>query len=197
MRHLQYYAHKSFPRQRAFLKLNRICVEYSMNRMSSLKLRRAKLEDVPEMQQLFVETIRVVCRCDYTTEQIRAWLSGAQNEERWNQLINQQYCLLGELDNVIVGFGSLAGGSYLDFLYVHKDYQGHGFANAIVDALLAEALRAGVVQVTAHVSKTARGFFEHRGFAEVRENRKIVQGVEMVNYEMAVDLQPQSYVLSN
>jgi putative acetyltransferase len=159
-----------------------------MNALPTVRLRRAKPEDVPEMQQLFKETIAAVCSREYTIDQIRAWLSGAENEERWNRLIDEQYCLVAQLDNMIVGFGSLAGGSYLDFLYVHKDYQGLGLANGIVDMLLDEASRAGVSRVTAHVSKTARGFFRHRGFAEVRENRKTIQGVEMVNYEMAVNL---------
>jgi putative acetyltransferase len=151
-------------------------------------LRRAKPQDVPEMQQLFVETITVICKHDYTTEQIAVWVSGAENEPRWNNLINPQYCLVAEWHGRIVGFGSLADGSYLDFLYVHKDCQRQGIANRLVDGLIAEASRAGAVRVSAYASKTARGFFERRGFATVRENSKVIQGVGIVNFEVTYDL---------
>ena len=40
-----------------------------------LKIREGQLKDLPEMQQLFVETISTVCINDYNLQQIAVWAS--------------------------------------------------------------------------------------------------------------------------
>lgn len=84
-------------------------------------------------------------------------------------------------DGVIVGFGDISVDGYLDRLYVHEDYQRQGIATAICNEL--ERHCTGK-EVTVHASKTAKGFFERRGYRIIRENIVERNGTSIPNYLM-------------
>lgn len=150
----------------------------------TITTRRAVPKDLEAVQKLFVETIKSTCKNDYSPAQIAVWTSSVQNKERWLGIMRDQHFLVAEIENTIVGFGSLENGNYLDFLYVHKDYLRRGVANYLYQELLAESQRLGFDRLTSDVSKTARPFFETKGFRVVKENKMVKQGVEISNYHM-------------
>lgn len=150
----------------------------------NMELRIADQNDLEEIQTLFVETIKSTCRNDYNKEQIEAWTSSVENKERWKAILKNQYFLLAVIDNKIVGYGSLENGNYLDFMYVHKDYLRQGIANILFEKLKNESIKLGFDKLTSDVSKTARPFFETKGFSVLKENRNVIKGVEIINYHM-------------
>lgn len=154
--------------------------------ISSIKpiFRSGRLNDLQKMQQLFVGTIETVCSSDYNPEQIGAWTSGIENEQRWRELLTHQFVLVAQIGECIVGFGSLAKGGCIDMLYVHKNFQGKGIATAILKLLEDEALRLNYVKLFSDVSITAKGFFERLGFKAINEQLNIRQGVQLMNYKM-------------
>lgn len=152
--------------------------------MHNLEIRQGRLPDLPELQQLFVETITTVCSADYDGRQIQVWTSSVTNQQRWLDIIHQQYILIAVDQEKIVGFCSLDKGNYVDFLYVHKDYQGQGIAKKLYADIEDEAIRLGKTQLSSDVSKTARPFFEKMGFRVVTEQTVERQGVELTNYKM-------------
>ena len=81
----------------------------------------------------------------------------------------------------IVGFADMDGSGYLDRLYVHRDFQRQGVAAALCDAL--EAASAAET-LTAHVSRTAKPFLEHRGWRVIREQTVFRRGVALTNFVM-------------
>jgi putative acetyltransferase len=150
-----------------------------------LKFRQANLNDLEEMQELFVETIKNTCKNEYNKQQIDAWVSSVENKERWKSILANQYFLIAEINNKMVGFGSLENGNYLDFMYVHKDFLRKGIANLIFEKLKAKSLELGFDKLNSDVSKTARPFFENKGFKVIRENKNMMKGVEIINYHMS------------
>lgn len=146
--------------------------------------RRTAPEDLEELQALFVDTIRATCSNDYNKDQINAWTASVENIDRWNRLISHQYSIVAEIDSKIVGLAALDDPEYLDFLYVHKDYQRKGIANVLFDELKLESLHQGHYKLISDVSITAKPFFESKGFEVVKENKKEVRGVEITNYRM-------------
>src|SRR5699024_61521 len=54
-------------------------------------LRNGKLEDLVELQKLFVDTVKTVCRNYYNDEQIKVWTSGIENADRWQKIFKTQY----------------------------------------------------------------------------------------------------------
>lgn len=151
-------------------------------------LRTASLNDLPQMKQLYRETIMEVCGNDYDMEQCVVWASSSEKTARWNDLINDQYVLLAVKNEVVVGFGSLLKGNYLDFMYVHKDYQRQGIADTLLTALEAEAIRQKAEAITSDISKTARPFFEKKGYIVLAAQENIKGNIVLVNYKMKKEL---------
>lgn len=147
-------------------------------------LRAGRQADLFELQQLFVSTIREVCASDYNDSQINAWVSSVENEQRWIDMLNNQFVIVALDSNIIIGFGTLDHGSHIDMFYVHKNYQGQGVAKSIYRKLSLEAIRQNSTSLSADVSKTARAFFEKMGFSVVTEQTIVRKSVELSNYKM-------------
>ncbi|RLJ33722.1 putative acetyltransferase [Chryseobacterium sp. 7] len=162
-----------------------------MNNITSdnhIIIRKGISDDLPEMLQLFTATIDEVCKKDYDLQQLQAWKSGAENEGRWIKVIRDQYVLTAVIENKIVGFCTLDQGNYIDLLFVHKDYQHRGIATMLYQKIEQEALLHHEKELTADVSKTAKIFFEKKGFQVVQEQTVNVKGTSMVNYKMVKHL---------
>lgn len=151
--------------------------------------RKATISDLKEMQKLYSETIQHVCKNDYNSAQINVWISGAKNTERWIDVINTQFVLLATIEDKIVGFGTLKDGNYIDFFYIHKEFQRQGIADRLLTELQLEAKKQHSKVITSDVSITARPFFEKKGFIVKAEQRNIRFGIELINYKMEKNLE--------
>lgn len=147
-------------------------------------VRKGQIDDLNEMQKLFVETILTVCKNDYNEQQIKVWTSGVENKQRWQDILTKQFVLIAQHENKIIGFATLDNGSYVDFLYVHKDYQRQGVAQQLLDDIETEARRLKQTGLTSDVSKTARSFFEKNKFNVLTEQIVNKKGVNLINYKM-------------
>lgn len=152
-------------------------------------IRKGQIGDLAELKVLFVETIKIICSVDYDNQQIDAWASGVENAQRWDDVMSKQLVLVAQHENLIVGFATLDNGNYLDFLYVHKDYQRKGIAQLLLNKIEEEARRLKQYVLTSDVSKTAKPFFERMGFKILKEQINVRQGVELVNYKMTKQLE--------
>lgn len=155
---------------------------------SEISIRLAKISDLPEMQKIFVDTITTVCAADYDEQQIKVWASGADNRERWNEIMTKQFVLVAQNAGKMVGFAALNNGNYIDLLYVHKDHQRQGIAKRLLDEITNEAVRFRQPNLTSDVSKTAKSFFEKNGFKQLEVQTNTRHGIEIVNYRMAKQL---------
>ena len=164
--------------------------------MTELKIRLVTPSDLTELQLLFVGTVTAVCSRDYNGQQIDAWNASIKNTERWIDRIENQFFIVAQIGEVIVGFGTLEQGCYIDLMYVHKDFLRRGIGAAIYSELENEAIRQNRITLISDVSKTARLFFEKIGFKISCEKSKILQGVEFLYYKMSKEL-PNEYPKSN
>lgn len=146
-----------------------------------MKIREYQERDILEIIKLFYETVHTINVKDYTIEQVNAWASGKTDSNKWNRSFLENYTLVAEDDEVIVGFADMDKDGYLDRLFVHKDHQGRGIATALCDRL--EAHRAGS-RFTTHASITAKPFFESRGYQVIKEQIILRNGVTLKNYVM-------------
>ncbi|MHC0440099.1 GNAT family N-acetyltransferase [Flavobacterium sp. 3-210] len=153
-----------------------------------MNFRKATISDLAEMQKLFVQTIRSVCKNDYNPAQIEAWTSGAKITERWIDVVEKQFVLLAIIQDKITGFGTLKDNNYIDFFFIHKDFQRQGIANKIFTELELEAKKHNSKIITSDVSITAKPFFEKKGFVVKIEQKNRIKGVEIINYKMEKEL---------
>lgn len=157
-------------------------------KQENITIRRGQSNDLPAIQNLFVETIKSVCIADYNEEQIKVWVSSVDNKPRWDDIMSNQVILIAQIDNKIVGFSSLKNGKYIDLLYVHKDYQGQGIAFKLYLAIEEQAIQFNQKELISDVSKTAKPFFEKIGFVVVKEQNVLRQNIELTNFKMAKQL---------
>jgi len=137
-------------------------------------------DDAEATAQLFRETVREVCKDDYTPDQLRAWVSGCDDLDAWSASLLANGALVAEENGRVVGFGDIDETGYLDRLFVHKDHQGKGVGTALCKSL--EELASD--SVSTHASITARPFFEARGYVVVSKNVVARDGERLVNYLM-------------
>lgn len=151
-------------------------------------IRKGNTGDLPEMRSLFTETITSVCKKDYDRNQIDAWKSESENNERWLEVIENQMVIISKFNGEMTGFCTLDKGSYIDLLFVHKDFQQQGIARRLYMFIEQEARVRNEKKLTADVSKTARPFFEKMGFRIITEQKVNVKGIDLANYKMEKEL---------
>lgn len=152
------------------------------------EIRLAKIEDLGRLKQLFRDTILRTGKLHYSEAQLKAWSNRADRDQRWLDLINSQYTLLIEEKEELLGFASLKGADYFDFLYVAHSQQGKGYAKALYQAILAEAKKRGATQIYSDVSYMARPFFLAQGFTLLKSNENKLEGEILINFKVVKEL---------
>ena len=89
--------------------------------------------------------------------------------------------LVAEEKGCLLGFANLEPGGYLDCLYTAAESQRRG---------VAAARRQGEKLLRVEASRTARGFFEHRGYRVQAAQLVPVDGEELKNFRMQKVLEP-------
>ncbi|RYD92887.1 MAG: GNAT family N-acetyltransferase [Sphingobacteriales bacterium] len=157
--------------------------------MSAVRyIRRATEADVAALGELYRGTIEGVNSRDYNEAQVSVWAERSRRTESLLKRIEEQYFLVAEEDAMLTGFGSITATGFLDMLFVHRDHQGKGIANALVDMLESYAVRHDAPMLTADVSVTARPFFEKKGFEVLREQQVEIDAVSLTNFKMQKSL---------
>lgn len=149
-----------------------------------MRVRQGKIEDLFELQKLFVDTIKKVCSKDYNPEQIDAWVSGIQNTHRWEHVLRSHYVFIAEEKEEIIGFGTLDSTGYIDFLFVHHNFQNQGVARCLYHEIEKRAILLNLTELTSNVSITAKSFFLKMGFTVVKAQIIDLKEVFLQNYRM-------------
>ena len=151
-----------------------------------VEVRDYRAEDCPLLLELFCDTVRRVNIRDYTVAEIEAWAAGTAERQAWELRLKRQRSLVAERDGRLLGFASLRADGYLDLLYVQADVQGQGIGSTLCAALErgSEAPR-----LFTHSSRSARAFFEGRGYRLVQSQFVERGGQRLENYLMERQLE--------
>ena len=149
----------------------------------AVTLRPYRPEDCPALAHLFYETVHTVNAAHYSPAQLDAWAPACGPDlAAWDKSFRAHRTLVAELDGRLAGFGDLdPAAGYLDRLYVRREFQRRGVARALCDAL-EQASRAR--PLTTHASRTARPFFEKRGYRVLRPQQVERRGQQLENFVM-------------
>ncbi|WP_294456246.1 GNAT family N-acetyltransferase [uncultured Bacteroides sp.] len=137
------------------------------------------------MQNLFRSTVLNVNIKDYTKEEVEDWASCGVDIEHWKELLSSnQYVGAFNEQNYLIGFSSMNKSGYLHSMFVHKDWQGKGIATQLLSEVEKIARQYEVKEITSDVSKTARLFFEHKGYVVECEQKQHANRLKLTNYNM-------------
>lgn len=160
--------------------------------MNNIEIKIADKSDVVEITKLFYNTIQKININDYTRDEIDDWSSWHMDIDKWTEKIIEQFFIVIQLDNTIIGFGSLAEDGYLDFLFVHKDFQRQGIASILLPTLEKKAIEQRNDFIYSDVSITARGFFENKGFRVEKQQLKKSKKKYLINFRMIKTIRNKS-----
>ncbi|WP_195237046.1 GNAT family N-acetyltransferase [Romboutsia sp. 1001285H_161024_C4] len=146
-----------------------------------MEIREYKSSDCDKIADLFYNTVHFINAKDYTQEQLNVWATGNVDIYKWDKSFLNNYTLVAEENNMIIGFGDINNEGYLDRLYVHKDYQNMGIATALCDIL---EKHYPVEHIITHSSITAKPFFEKRGYKVIKKQFVERNGIRLTNYIM-------------
>lgn len=160
---------------------------------SSISITTFNETDTSSVLELFYDTVHTTGKNQYTQEQLNAWApSKTLNMESWKERFLASQTLVAKNGSTIVGFGNLENqGTSIDMVYVHKDWQRKGIATALLEKLEAILIQNGLFEANVEVSLMARPFFEHMGYRWIMDNRKMKNGVELFNFVMKKELNPE------
>ena len=148
-----------------------------------VRLRPYREGDCPALAALFTDTVHTVNAAHYTPAQLDAWAPASGPDlQDWEERFQNHITLVAEVEGRLAGFADLdPAQGYLDRLYVGSRFQRRGVASALCDAL--EQAAAGRPIVT-YASRTARPFFEQRGYRTVQARQAQCRGVSLENFLM-------------
>ena len=149
---------------------------------TSIDIRQATLEDLPEITSIFRDTIIHVNSKDYSEKQIAVWASGADDAETWTERINTFYFIVAEINNAIVGFAYLKNGNYFDGLFVHKDFQRQGIGSKLLRIIESQVMMHDFEVIRSDVSITALPFFDNKYYEVIKKQKKSFKGLVFENY---------------
>ena len=149
-----------------------------------MELREYRSEDCPALGRLFYETVHRVNARDYTGPQLDAWAPAEPDFASWGDSLRREIFLTAEENGSLLGFAALEE-DYLDLLYVRPDHLRRGIASALCGAL---EHRCPETRIYVHASKTARPFFEARGYRVVRPQQVERRGQVLTNFVMEKEL---------
>lgn len=152
------------------------------------KIRQATKSDVKRIAALFYETIQNINIRDYSKEEVDDWSSWSSDVEKWEEKVVEQYFVVYEIEDRVVGFSSIAKDGYLDFMFTRKDFQGKGVAKRMLAELEKKAVQQGNDFIYSDVSITAKDFFLSQGYKIERQQLKHSKEKELINFRMTKQL---------
>ena len=155
----------------------------------SVALRAYESADAAATLNIFTEAIIMTAAAHYTAEQVEAWAKpGRRDTSAWDVAMSERASVVAIHGTEVVGFSDVNEDGYIDMLFVSPAFLRRGVARTLLSFIEQQSRAAGVVELISDVSIAARPFFESIGFGLVREQRPVIEGIELTNYRMRKDL---------
>lgn len=164
----------------------RMTKEYEEHTYQNNKIIKKRYEPfmLADMMSLYYDTIHTINCEDYTKEQLDAWAPLEYDEEGMQQRFSLSHTITAWKQGKLVGFANLTKHGVLDCLYVHKEEQMEHIGAMLVQDIEATAQKQGYERLEAHVSITAKPFFEKMGYIRIRKNHVKRKKQTLVNFTM-------------
>lgn len=135
-----------------------------------------------DLRAVFYSAVREGCMHDYSPEQLAAWAPDDYDQQSWDERLHELRPFVAMLGSRIVGYADLQESGYIDQFYVHGQHQHQGIGQALMKSILHAG--RGKRRLYLYVSRTARPFFERKGFIVVESREVERRGVTLQNYFM-------------
>ena len=158
----------------------------------NLTIRKVAAGEERALWQLYHDTIHHVNSRDYSPEQLQAWAPDEIEMGKWIEKIQRIEPWVCVIDEQITGYADLQPDGLIDHFFVHHGYQRQGVGRRLFETIEEAAKVLGLRTLHAHVSITARPFFESRGFLVLLQQEVTIGTVVLTNFKMIKRLHPSA-----
>lgn len=149
-----------------------------------MKIRRAQELDLPELAELFRQTVLAIAPKKYTPAQTYAWASFAADSSHFRQFILEGTTYVAQDETGILGFAGIATDGHISSVYVRSDCIHQGIGSTLMEKLLEYANDQGMQRLYAEASEFSLGLFQKFGFRLYDTEIVDRQGVQFKRYLM-------------
>jgi putative acetyltransferase len=145
-------------------------------------LRLATAADIPQLAQLYYETVIQNARQYYSEAQTHVWANFARDQTAFAQFFDDANTFVVEADGDILGFAGLAKDGHVTAIYVRGDRIGQGIGSQLMETLLNYAETQDIQRLYAEASEFSVGLFLKFGFQQFDTEVVERDGVEFRRY---------------
>lgn len=149
-----------------------------------MKIRQATELDIPELADLYSNSVRAIASEYYSPEQVSAWAAIPLDPDFFRNFILDATTLIAEKNEKILGFAGIKDNGHIVSVYVHSDYLHRGIGSLLLGATLELAKLNKIVKVYAEASEFSKPLFEKFGFKNYDIEQAIRNGVKFDRYLM-------------
>ncbi|CAM4075393.1 GNAT family N-acetyltransferase [Campylobacter armoricus] len=147
-------------------------------------IRRLDIKDLPSCIELFKQSVSMLCKNDYTKEQIHAWIN--IDQEVWEEKFQNQLGFAYEEKDKIISFISInLKEKTLDLCFTHVNFAYQGYGKALLEFALKSYPYS---EIYTFASLSAKSFFLKAGFKIIKENIAIRGQQELKNFFMKKEI---------
>lgn len=127
-------------------------------------VRMAQASDIPELAELYQQTVLAIAPQYYSPEQTQIWAAFALDSVGFQEFILQGQTFLATDETGVLGFAGIADDGHVISAYVRRDriHQGIGFR--LMEILLDYAKNHSIQRLYAEASEFSLGLFKKFGF---------------------------------
>lgn len=157
-----------------------------------MHIRSFQTSDVAALWQVFHSAVHQLTQADYNEAQRLAWAPHTPDMPAWAARMQalQPFVAVDEQGQV-VGYADLQGSGYIDHFFIAASASNTGTGRLLMHYIESQARQRGLTQLSADVSLTAQGFFQHFGFVIIRQQNPVIRGVSLSNAHMVKKLHAQ------
>lgn len=125
------------------------------------------MADKEKLSQMHIASIRKLCASHYTRQQLDTWTS-VLVPQVYEQALKEKVVLTAcDSGRELWGLGILdIENKELSAVYVHPEAVGKGLGSGLLKALETIARKSGLIDITAHATLNAQGFYRAHGYLE-------------------------------
>lgn len=152
-------------------------------------IRPYRIGDGAASATVFFRAVREGALADYSPDQVAAW-SPEQRDAHWfdHRAADGRLVLVAEHDGVVIAYMDVEADGHIDHAYCLPEYIGTGVASRLYDAIEDHARASAMPSLYVEASDAARRLFARKGFADVRRNELVRDGVALHNVTMQKEL---------
>ncbi|RYD35088.1 MAG: GNAT family N-acetyltransferase [Verrucomicrobiaceae bacterium] len=125
---------------------------------------------------------------DYHPDLLRRWAPPDQDMGEWTDRLKSTDPWVAVVDGAVVGMAELESTGEIGYFYVLPDCQGQGVGSRLLEAIESQAREAGICELAADVSITAKDFFVLKGFRIMESRDNVIIGHPAPNFAMCKSL---------